>query len=543
MIVLILVVLLILVVFLILVTLFREKRESFININYMDDINFRPFLFVNNIREKEKKIRIYYNFKPVNNLNPNYYNILIDLEPNDLNGHLPNWDIILSWRKNRDLFIFPGLFILNESHNYPLYKILTREKYKKDRFCCFCTSNCDEKYDGVNKRIQFFELLSKYKFVHSIGKCKNNTKMDEKYDYWIDNTIENYKRYKFVIVGENSIIDDYITEKIFTALCAGCIPIYIGSSNINKYVNEDCFINTANFSSYEDCVKYILKVDSDDILYNKYISEPIMDIENFYKLTPWYHGNSTFFNKITNKIPYINVIPYQSIRNIRNIGDPHKNIKIINLEKSHDRREYMLKQFSARKDLKFEFFPAIDGAEYKKIAKENYMIDFREFHNNESSWKDGELGCLLSHCDLIYTLANDDMNDYYCIFEDDMDITNMKFPIEYYVENAPKNWDIIFLSVNEEHCIHKSFPNLKYDDIEYYRLNENCMPGCMAYIIHRKIAKFIINFIFPFKMPIDNFMMELFKDFNIYLYLEKGEKVVNYDYSLLATTIHNTELN
>ena len=497
MIVLILAVLLILVIFLIPLTLSRKKQELFTNIIHMD-VKSRPFLFVYNTKEKEKKIRIYYNFTSIKNLDPNYYNILIDLEPNDLNGHLSDWDIIISWRKNRDLFIFPGLFILNESHNYPLYKILTREKYYKDRFCCFCTSNCDEKYDGVNKRMKFFNLLSKYKFVHSIGKCNNNTKMDQRYDYWIDNTIENYKRYKFVIVGENSIIDDYITEKIFTALCAGCIPIYIGPSNINKYVNKDCFINTANFRSYEDCIKYILKVDSDNTLYEKYIYQPIMDKEQFYKLTPWYHGQRTFFNKITNKIPYINVIPYRSISNF--YGDPRKNIKIINLKKSHDRREYMLKQFSPRRDLKFEFFPAINGADFKKFAKENYIIDFREFHNNESSWKDGELGCLLSHCDLIYRLANDDMNDYYCIFEDDINIENMIFPIEYYVENAPKNWDIIFLSVNNRHCIHKSFSNLKYDDIEYYRLNENCMPGCMAYIIHKKIAKFIINFIFPFKI-------------------------------------------
>lgn len=36
-------------------------------------------------------------------------------------------------------------------------------------------------------------------------------------------------RYKFCIAMENSISPGYVTEKVFDALAAGCVPVYFGS--------------------------------------------------------------------------------------------------------------------------------------------------------------------------------------------------------------------------------------------------------------------------------------------------------------------------
>lgn len=39
-------------------------------------------------------------------------------------------------------------------------------------------------------------------------------------------------QYKFIIAIENSICDDYITEKLWRPLIAGSIPIYLGSPSV-----------------------------------------------------------------------------------------------------------------------------------------------------------------------------------------------------------------------------------------------------------------------------------------------------------------------
>lgn len=54
-------------------------------------------------------------------------------------------------------------------------------------------------------------------------------------------------RYKFVIAFENSVCDDYITEKLWTPLRVGIVPIYFGAPNIKvSYKNVHIFVNIIN---------------------------------------------------------------------------------------------------------------------------------------------------------------------------------------------------------------------------------------------------------------------------------------------------------
>lgn len=45
-------------------------------------------------------------------------------------------------------------------------------------------------------------------------------------------------RYKFCVAMENSVRQDYVTEKIWDALGAGCIPVYLGFSNARDFVPD-----------------------------------------------------------------------------------------------------------------------------------------------------------------------------------------------------------------------------------------------------------------------------------------------------------------
>jgi hypothetical protein len=78
--------------------------------------------------------------------------------------------------------------------------------------------------------------------VHSLGRCDNNTPWPpgrpEKVDVM--------RKYKFCVAMENSIRQDYMTEKMWDALVAGCIPIYLGNSNAEYVVpNPNSFVRWA----------------------------------------------------------------------------------------------------------------------------------------------------------------------------------------------------------------------------------------------------------------------------------------------------------
>jgi hypothetical protein len=82
--------------------------------------------------------------------------------------------------------------------------------------------------------------------------------------------LEILKKYKFSIAFENAEnIQGYVSEKIFHCFFALTIPIYLGASNINKYVPKECFIDMRDFNNFYDLYLYIKKMDK--ITYENYI--------------------------------------------------------------------------------------------------------------------------------------------------------------------------------------------------------------------------------------------------------------------------------
>jgi hypothetical protein len=66
------------------------------------------------------------------------------------------------------------------------------------------------------------------------------------------------EKYKFCICYENARdIPGYITEKIFDCFIAGCVPIYWGANNIDKYIPNNCFIDKRKFDDYEALYQFI----------------------------------------------------------------------------------------------------------------------------------------------------------------------------------------------------------------------------------------------------------------------------------------------
>lgn len=83
----------------------------------------------------------------------------------------------------------------------------------------------------------------------------------------VDRKLPVLRKYKFAICYENAReISGYITEKIFDALFAGCVPVYWGAPDIARFVPESCFIDRRRFRDNEELCLYMEHLQEDSYL-------------------------------------------------------------------------------------------------------------------------------------------------------------------------------------------------------------------------------------------------------------------------------------
>ena len=63
--------------------------------------------------------------------------------------------------------------------------------------------------------------------------------------------------YKFAIAYENAAFPGYVTEKIFDAFFAGCVPIYTGAPDVTDYIPAETFIDKRNFPDYPSLYRFL----------------------------------------------------------------------------------------------------------------------------------------------------------------------------------------------------------------------------------------------------------------------------------------------
>ena len=80
-------------------------------------------------------------------------------------------------------------------------------------------------------------------------------------------------RYKFVLGAENTIEEDYVTEKFFQPLLTGAVPVYRGAPNVIDYApGENCYIDANAFATPAQLAGYLRHLDNDDVAYEKYLA-------------------------------------------------------------------------------------------------------------------------------------------------------------------------------------------------------------------------------------------------------------------------------
>ena len=125
---------------------------------------------------------------------------------------------------------------------------------------CAIISNCNiSQY-----RIIFIEKLEEHGIhVDMGGRYKNNIGYTVPGEYNDSHMIEFQKQYRIVLALENTILDDYITEKIINPLRAGTVPIYLGSNHVNEFICKDRFIQITP-DTFNKTVEEIQKLLTDD---------------------------------------------------------------------------------------------------------------------------------------------------------------------------------------------------------------------------------------------------------------------------------------
>jgi len=73
---------------------------------------------------------------------------------------------------------------------------------------------------------------------------------------------------------ENTVLDDYITEKVINPLRAHTVPLYLGSAKIASYINPDRIIQI-DPEHFETCLAEIKRLLTDDAYWLEKVNQPL----------------------------------------------------------------------------------------------------------------------------------------------------------------------------------------------------------------------------------------------------------------------------
>jgi hypothetical protein len=120
-------------------------------------------------------------------------------------------------------------------------------------------------------RTTYVSQLMRYISVDSYGRCLQNSRLEN--DTGRQTKLDTIARYKFTLAFENSLAQDYVTEKFFDPLIVGSVPVYLGAPNIAELAPADrCFINVADFSGPRELASYLQRLDRNDALDAEYLA-------------------------------------------------------------------------------------------------------------------------------------------------------------------------------------------------------------------------------------------------------------------------------
>lgn len=83
-----------------------------------------------------------------------------------------------------------------------------------------------------------------------------------------------FEQFSSILQGmENSNLKDYVTEKVYDGLVAGCVPLYLGAPNIQDYIpDNNSIINVDQLGSVEALKDELERLAADNEAYAEKLS-------------------------------------------------------------------------------------------------------------------------------------------------------------------------------------------------------------------------------------------------------------------------------
>jgi hypothetical protein len=76
----------------------------------------------------------------------------------------------------------------------------------------------------------------------------------------VDDKLGTMCGYRFALAIENASFPGYISEKIFDCFFAGCIPVYYGAPDIERYIPSRTFVDLRRFKSYRELDEHLRSI-------------------------------------------------------------------------------------------------------------------------------------------------------------------------------------------------------------------------------------------------------------------------------------------
>ncbi len=142
----------------------------------------------------------------------------------------------------------------------------------RDNRSGFCSLVASHDWNGI--RGEIIDNLSTIDTISSGGRFRKNT--DDLNVLYSNNKYDFIRQYKFNICPENSNSSGYVTEKIFQAIEAGCIPIYWGSNNNpeSKILNQEAILFWNQRGDNNETFEKIMKLHTDRVYFKQFIEHP-----------------------------------------------------------------------------------------------------------------------------------------------------------------------------------------------------------------------------------------------------------------------------